>query len=107
MQIAPARAAGMAASAWLYSVPYQGTPFLPGISPASSRNSNVPTNATRTAADGPPRAATATIGAIVTFRIAPPGMVTGTAELSATTAVQKAKEPTSPRGGDTLHSAST
>src|SRR4051812_24288827 len=79
LQINPARAAGMTASAWLYSVPYHGTPETPGTSPRISRHSRVPTAATTIAALGPPNAPAATIGAIVTLTRAPPGIRTGMA----------------------------
>src|SRR3954447_22278219 len=80
----------MVASAWLYSVPYQGTPLPLDTNPRISRHSSVPTAATTTAAVGPPSAAAAKIGAVPTLTIAPPGIRTGTAELTATSTVQNA-----------------
>src|SRR5688572_5444843 len=85
----PATAAEVAAAAWLYTVPYQGT------RPRISRSSVVPMRLTRAAAVGPPRSIEARIGADATETTTPRGRRTGSA-LAAKVAIVQNRSPGSP-----------
>ena len=76
----------------IVKVLYQGT------LPRSSRSSVEPIHATITAAAGPPRAATTSVGAEVTLTIAPRGVRTGKANAANDTAIQNSSPGVLPPG---------
>ena len=79
---APATA-GSANPMWFAAVPYQGT------RPLSSRPSVTPSIPTIAAAAGPPRYMTATNGPIEVLTTVPRAMVTGSADATSVTTIQK------------------
>src|SRR6476659_7267099 len=89
--ISDATIRGRTTPAWLYKEPYHGIPPEPcRTRPLTSRHSVTPIRPTTTAAKGPPRAAAAKSGAIVTLTTAPPGILTGEPLLSTVISSQNA-----------------